>query len=488
MTGSRPTDHAGSGGHHPALPDAEYLPKRTPAERVARGTSLREEVPVDSRADWVAGPQRPDPIDVLERQGATRVPELLPIRYGRMLESPFAFFRGGAAIMAGDLATAPTSGLRAQLCGDAHLLNFGIFDTPERSLVFGLNDFDETIPGPFEWDLQRLAASVEIAGRDLGFTAEQREAAVRATVRSYRESMAEFARMRNLEVWYTFLPAERLREQLAAIGGRATGKEVDKRVAKALRRDHLHAFERHVRGTDGATAAFVSDPPLLVPAEELLEGVQRERYVEVVQEFLHQYRDSLRDDRRMLIESYRFAQIARKVVGVGSVGTRAWVVLLIGRDAADPLLLQLKEAQPSVLAPYAGATAYESEGHRVVEGQRLMQTAPDHLLGWYRLVTWDGVERDFYVRQLWDGKASIDLAHLPPKGLRAYGVSCGWTLARAHARSGDRLAIAAYIGHTEELDDALVSFAAAYATTNEQDHRRLRDAVESGRLEATTGI
>jgi uncharacterized protein (DUF2252 family) len=259
-------------------------------------------------------------------------------------------------------------------------------------------------------------------------------------------------------------------------------------VAKALRRDHLHAFERHVRGTDGTTATFNSDPPVLVPVEELLDDRQRERYLDVVQEFLHQYRASLRDDRRVLVESYRFVQMARKVVGVGSVGTRAWVVLLVGRDAGDPLLLQLKEAQPSVLAPYAGATPYESEGRRVVEGQRLMQTAPDHLLGWYRLVAWDGVERDFYVRQLWDGKASIDLTHLSPKGLRAYGVSCGWTLARAHARSGDRVAIAAYLGDTEAFDDALVAFAAAYATTNERDHQLLRDAVDDGRLEATTGI
>jgi uncharacterized protein (DUF2252 family) len=488
MTGRGSTDHDRGGGHHPALPDAEYLPKRTPAERLARGTSLRDEVPVGSHAGWEAAPERPDPIEVLERQATTRVPELVPIRYGRMLESPFAFFRGGAAIMAGDLAGTPASGLRAQLCGDAHLLNFGIFDTPERSLVFGLNDFDETIPGPFEWDLKRLAASVEIAGRDLGFTADQRETAVRATVGSYRHSMAAFAEMRNLEVWHTFLPADQLREQLAAIGGRAAGREVDKRVAKALRRDHLHAFERHLRGDDAVSATFISDPPTLVPVEELLDEPQRERYVAVVQDFLHQYRASLRDDRRVLIESYRFVQMARKVVGVGSVGTRAWVVLLVGRDAGDPLLLQLKEAQASVLAPYAGATAYESEGRRVVEGQRLMQTAPDHLLGWYRLVAWDGVERDFYVRQLWDGKASIDLTHLPPKGLRAYGVSCGWTLARAHARSGDRVAIAAYLGDTDDLEDALASFATAYATTNAQDHQRLRVAVEEGRVEAATGI
>ncbi len=487
MTGRESRNVGERGSRHAGLPDPEYLPKRTPAEREAHGISLREEVPVGSLATWQEPPERADPVEVLVHQGATRVPELLPLRYGRMLDSPFAFYRGGAAIMAADLAGTPASGLRAQLCGDAHLLNFGIFDTPERSLVFGLNDFDETIEGPFEWDLKRLAASVEIAGRDLAFTATQREAAVRATVRSYRESMADFARMRNLEVWHTFLPADRLREQLATIGGRAAGREVDKRVAKALRRDHLHAFGRLVRGDDAGSARFISDPPVLVPVEELLDDQQRARYVEVVQEFLRQYRASLRDDRRMLVESYRYVQMARKVVGVGSVGTRAWVVLLVGRDADDPLLLQLKEAQPSVLAPYAGATAYECEGRRVVEGQRLMQTAPDHLLGWYRIVAWDDVGRDFYVRQLWDGKASIDLTRLSPKGLKAYGVACGWTLARAHARSGDRLAIAAYLGDDGALDDALVSFADAYATTNEADHQRLRDAVDRGQLVATSG-
>ncbi|MCU0270143.1 MAG: DUF2252 domain-containing protein [Acidimicrobiales bacterium] len=472
---------------NPPLPDPEYLPKRPAAERTARGVGLRVDVPLGLHANWSEASGRTDPVDLLERQAEQRIPELIPIRHGRMLQSPFAFFRGGAAIMAADLAGTPVSGLRAQLCGDAHLLNFGIFDTPERSLVFGLNDFDETLPGPFEWDVKRLAASMEIAGRDLGFDVAQREEAVRATVRSYRESMAGFAEMRNLDVWYAFLPASELRDRLAATGGRAAGKEVAKRVTKALQRDHLHAFERYVR-TTGTKTSFLADPPVLVPADELLDDRQRERYVEVVREFLRQYRDSLRPDRRMLLESYRFVEMARKVVGVGSVGTRAWVVLLIGRDASDPLLLQLKEAQPSVLAPYAGPTQYDSEGHRVVEGQRLMQTAPDHLLGWYRLVAWDGVQRDFYVRQLWDGKASIDVTKLSAKGLRAYGVSCGWTLARAHARSGDRLAMAAYLGDGALFDDALVAFAAAYADTNERDHARLRAAVDAGRVEAITGI
>jgi uncharacterized protein (DUF2252 family) len=469
------------------LPDAEYLPRRTVAERVALGLSLRDEVPLDQHAIWSSPSGRMDPIEVLERQAAVRAPDLVPIRYGRMMVSPFAFFRGGAAIMAADLAGTPVAGLRAQLCGDAHLLNFGIFDTPERSLVFGLNDFDETLPGPVEWDLKRLAASVEIAGRDLGFSSSQREAAVVACGRAYRESMVYFAAQRNLDVWYAHLSADELRERLTALGGRKAGKEVDKRVAKALERDHLHAFGRHLAEVEGSPR-FVSNPPVLVPADELLDGEQRERYVDVVQDFLHQYRESLRHDRRELIESYRFVQMARKVVGVGSVGTRAWVVLLVGRDADDPLLLQLKEAQPSVLAPYAGATTFECEGRRVVEGQRLMQTAPDHLLGWYRLRAWDGEQRDFYVRQLWDGKASIDVTKLSSKGLRAYSESCGWTLARAHARSGDRVALAAYLGDDDTFEQAIAAFAAAYADTNEHDHARLCQAVSAGTLVAAQGI
>lgn len=469
------------------LPEAEYLPRRSVAASVAAGRSLRDDVPLERHAIWSEPEGRSDPIEVLDRQAARRTPELVPIRYGRMAASPFAFLRGGAAIMAADLAGTPVAGLVAQLCGDAHLLNFGIFDSPERSLVFGLNDFDETLPGPFEWDVKRLAASIEVAGRDLGLTATQRESSVSAAVRSYRLAMSDFATRRNLDVWYSVLSVDDLRARLGELGGRKAGHEVDRRATKALQRDHLHAFDRHLTTVDGRPR-FVSDPPLLVPADELLEGESRERYVEVVRDFLTQYRTSLRPDRRALLESYRFVQLARKVVGVGSVGTRAWVVLMMGRDADDPLLLQLKEAQPSVLAPYAGATTYESEGRRVVEGQRLMETAPDHLLGWYRLRAWDGQVRDFYVRQLWDGKASIDITKLSAKGLRAYGETCGWTLARAHARSGDRVAMAAYLGDDDLFEQAVTAFAARYADTNERDHQRLVDAVDTGRVNATVGI
>lgn len=469
------------------LPNAEYLPLRTIAERTAHGTSLRRQVPLEAHADWAPPAGRPDPVAVLERQATHRVAELIPIRNGRMADSAFAFFRGGAALMAADLAGTPTSGLRAQLCGDAHLLNFGIFGTPERTLLFGLNDFDETLPGPVEWDVKRLAASIEVAGRDLGFGDRERRRAVLATVRAYREAMLGFAEQRNLEVWYARLPAAELQERLAAVAGHDAGREARRRISQALKRDHLRAFDRLVEEVDGKLR-FRHDPPLLVPVEELLDLEQRERYVGVVGQFLRQYRESLPDDRRLLLESYRFLHIARKVVGVGSVGTRAWVVLLAGHGVTDPLVLQMKEAQESVLAPYAGATVYETQGRRVVEGQRLMQAASDPLLGWYHVEAWDGVTRDFYVRQLWDGKASIEVAHLGPAGLRVYGESCGWTLARGHARSGDRVAMAAYLGPEPTFEEAVADFATAYADTNDQDHRLLCEAVVEGRVAARHGV
>ena len=476
------TPHAAS-----PLPDAEFLDTHTVAERQARGNARRSEVSLESLAAWSPPATREDPVAILERQAAHRAPELVPIRYGRMLVSPFAFYRGGAGIMAADLSTTPTGGLRAQLCGDAHLLNFGIFDTPERALVFGLNDFDETLPGPIEWDLKRLAVSMEVAGRDLGFDQIQREHVVVATVQAYREALLEFAEMRNLDVWYARMSADDLRQRLATLADRASAKEAKKRLEKALRRDHLHAFERHLRVEDGQPR-FISNPPVLVPAEEMLVGEARERYVEVIQTFLHKYRASLSPERQLLMEGYRFVSLARKVVGVGSVGTRAWVVLMQGRDAADPLLLQLKEAQPSVLAPYAGATDFTCEGHRVVEGQRLMQAASDHLLGWYDLRALDGEHRDFYVRQLWDGKASIEVEHLTDKGLAVYGQACGWTLARGHARSGDRVALGAYVGEDPGFDQAIAAFAAAYADTNDADHARLAEAETSGEVEVVHGV
>jgi uncharacterized protein (DUF2252 family) len=454
----------------------------TVAERTARGTALRDQHPPERVARWREPEGRADPVALLERQASSRIPELVPLRYRRMLESPFAFFRGAAAIMAADIAAAESPGLRAQLCGDAHLMNFGLFATPERTLVFGINDFDETLPGPLEWDVKRLAASVEVAGRDLGFSASRRRAATVATIAAYRRAMLEFAEMRNVDVWYARLPGDALAERLEQLSDKVSTKEVRKRVRRALERDHLKAFNRLIEDRDGVPR-FIADPPVLVPASDLLEGEQRERYVEVVQDFLTQYRTGLSPDRRTLLESYQFVDMARKVVGVGSVGTRAWVVLFMGRDGGDPLLLQLKEAQPSVLAPYAGAGVHDSEGRRVVEGQRLIQAAGDHMLGHYRLRAWDGLVHDFYVRQLWDGKASIDLARLTAKGLTAYGDSCGWTLARAHARSGDRIAMAAWLGEDDAFEQAMADFAVGYADTNEADHARLQAAADEGRVE-----
>ena len=470
------------------LPDPDYLPQRTLAERIAHGLSLRQEVPHERHASWTPLGDRSDTLRILERQSAVRSPELIPIRYGRMVSSAFAFFRGGAAVMAADLATTATCGLRAQLCGDAHLLNFGMFETPERSLVFGLNDFDETLPGPIEWDIKRLAASVEIAGRDLSFTPLERATAVQATVRSYREAMLQFASLRNLAVWTARLPAKELARQMSDDAGHRSQQVVKKAIQKALTRDSLTAFGRLIdTGPDGELR-FISNPPLIVPVEELLAEQERERYVEVVGEFLKQYRESLPPHLRALVESYRFARMARKVVGVGSVGTRAWVVLMIGRDTSDPLLLQLKEAMPSVLEPYAGQVPYESQGRRVVDGQRFMQAASDSLLGWYRLKAWDGKMRDFYVRQLWDGKSSIDVSRLNPVGLRSYGMACGWTLARGHARSGDRIAMAAFLGDDDAFDRAISSFASVYADVNERDHALLADAIDSGAIAAIRDI
>jgi uncharacterized protein (DUF2252 family) len=482
-------DHVEEGApvSHAHLPDPEYLPRRTVAEREARGTSLREERPVDLHAEWSEPEGRADPVEILERQGRSRLPELLPIRYGRMAASAFAFYRGGAAIMAADLSGTPISGLRAQLCGDAHLMNFGLFDTPERSLVFGLNDFDETLPGPTEWDVKRLVTSIEVAGRDLAFTPEERTAAATACARAYREALHEFAAQRNIDVWYAHMSAEQLRERLAATGDRATAKEAKKRVRQALQHDHLRAFDRLIEH-DGGRLRFARRPPLLTPAEDLFDAPARATYVESMQAQLREYRESLPPDRQSLVESYRFVDLARKVVGVGSVGTRAWVVLMMGRDANDPLILQIKEAQHSVLAPYAGDVEHGSQGRRVVEGQRLMQATSDHLLGWTHQAGFGGGSFDYYVRQLWDGKASIDLTHLTAAGLRVYAESCGWTLARGHARSGDRIALATYAGDDGSYDDAMAAFASAYADTNEHDHAQLVDAIASGRIEAQDGI
>ncbi len=461
----------------------------TVAEREARGRAARRVAPRSSHAAFSPSPARRSPIDVLEDQAATRVPELLPIRYGRMASSPFAFFRGAAAVMAMDLATTPTSGLTVQLCGDAHLLNFGNYNSPERHLMFDLNDFDETLPGPFEWDVKRFAASIVVACQDNGFTELDTIAVVRDAVMHYRQSMQGFASSTNLAVWYSRLEVETMLEGLKAQSAavRAGGiKEVKRRTSKFASRDNLQAFSRLTEIVDGRPR-FRSEPPLVVPIVELAGEAGAEWVTSEAERILGDYRRSLEDDRTMLVAQYSYADLARKVVGVGSVGTRAWMTLLLGRDHQDPLILQFKEANASVLEPYLGRSEHEP-GRRVVAGQRLMQATSDIFLGWYRGRGLDGTDHDFYVRQLRDGKGSIDLSLLQPVGMRLYAAVCAWTLARAHARSGARVAIAAYLGKGRTFDDALTEFAVEYAAQNVRDHAELVKAIESGRIVAQPGV
>jgi uncharacterized protein (DUF2252 family) len=461
-----------------------------PEERAALGKAARLKTSREMHGAWGPAGDRPDPVALLEAQAATRLPELVPIRYGRMLTSPFAFYRGAAAIMASDLGMMPNTGLQVQLCGDAHLANFGGFASPERDIVFDINDFDETLPGPWEWDVKRLATSVEIASRERGFDARQRRSIVLSTVGEYRGAMREFASMRNLDVWYALLDATKIQ---ARWGVTAKAKDIKKIEAdftpRAHTRDNLRAFEKLTHRIDDQLK-IVSHPPLIVPVEELLAGPSdRFQMVKTFQDFLHAYVKTLPDDLRRLLSQFRYVHLARKVVGVGSVGTRTWIALLLGRDDGDPLFLQFKETQASVLEPYAGKSRFMEHGKRVVEGQRLMQAASDIFLGWERVPEGlDGKPHDFYVRQLWDWKLSADVETMSPKEMIIYGEMCGWTLARAHARSGDRIAIAAYLGKGEAFDQALADFAVAYADQNQRDYQALVDAVKSERLKAETGV
>jgi uncharacterized protein (DUF2252 family) len=455
-------------------------------ERMTVGRAGRKGAPRSAHAEWSPAPDRPDPVDVLEQQGTTRVPELLPIRHGRMLLSPFTFFRGAAAIMAADLDGTPTSGLHAQLCGDAHLSNFGIYAAPDRRLVFDVNDFDETLPGPWEWDVKRLAASIEIAGRDRGFRPKQRRIAVQGTVRRYREAMRAFAAMGNLEVWYSRLDEENARAVLPQKVSAADRAHARKVLGKARSKDSLRAVARLTEVVDGQMR-LVSDPPLMERLADLVPEADARAQQEAGQALLDTYAASLSEDRRHLFSAYRFVDMARKVVGVGSVGTRAWVLLLEGRDGGDPLVLQAKEAEASVLEEHLGASPYANHGERVVQGQRLMQAASDVLLGWLHATGLDGVARDFYVRQLWDAKGSFDVASMSPATLGRYGELCAWTLARAHARSGDRVAIASYLGSGDTFDRAVTVFAARYADCNEADYAAFTQAIDDGRLAAQAG-
>ncbi|MDH3680948.1 MAG: DUF2252 domain-containing protein [Acidimicrobiia bacterium] len=456
-------------------------------ERKARGKAARAEVPRSAHARWEPFAHRPDPVDLLEEQAESRVAELVPIRYGRMLVSPFTFFRGAAYLMASDLATGPRTGLHTQLCGDAHLSNFGFFGSPDRHIVFSLNDFDETHPGPFEWDVKRLAASFAVAGRDRGFHAKQRRRITSVGVRAYRTAMTSFAAMGNFDVWYARLTIEDIVERYFGEVSEKRQARFEKNIAKARAKDSLKAFDKLTELVDGEPR-IVSDPPLVVPLRELVAEDEPERLDGFIREQLDSYRETLPGNRRRLVERYRYVDGARKVVGVGSVGTRAYIVVLVGRDDADPLVLQFKEAQPSVLEPFLGRGDYESHGQRVVEGQRLMQAASDVLIGWISSEGLDGVRRDFYVRQLWDNKASADVETFSRKTMTAYAELCGWTLARAHARSGDPIAIASYLGSGDNFDRAIASWAELYADQNERDYTALQDAVATGRVIAETGF
>jgi uncharacterized protein (DUF2252 family) len=465
------------------------LAHMTPADRVARGKDARTQVPRESHAVFNPPPARPDPIGLLEEQAESRLPELVPIRWGRMIASPFTYYRGAALPMASDLATTPVSGLAVQACGDAHLSNFGIFGSAERKLVFDVNDFDETTPGPWEWDVKRLAASMEVAGRGNGFPGKDRRKIVTATVARYRQAMRGFASMTNLDVWYARADMDELLAQFKSQLKTRQRKAVTKGLSKARTRDSMQELAKLTHLVDGSPR-IISDPPLIVPIGELLPGqTDRNALTAQVNDLIAKYRRTLETDRRFLLEQFDFADLARKVVGVGSVGTRCWILLMLGRDQADPLFLQVKEAEASVLSRFVGASKYPNQGHRVVAGQRLMQASSDIFLGWQRAEAGlDGQQRDFYVRQLRDWKFSADIETMTPAGLRMYGELCGWALARAHACSGDRIAIAAYLGGSDVFDQAITQFAAAYADQNERDHAALVAAVDSGRLTAESDL
>jgi uncharacterized protein (DUF2252 family) len=447
-----------------------------PADQEAKGRAARGPVPRSVHGECPIGPR--DPVGILREQDESRLSELVPRRYERMLASPFTFFRGAAALMAADLAQAPAAGLEAQLCGDAHLSNFGTFSAPDRRLVFDCNDFDETCRGPFEWDVKRLAASIAVAGRERGFGKAERRRAVVSSAAAYRRSMRTFAAMRNIDVWYSRLDVEPALGGLRSQVGKRRYRQIERNLDKARSKDSLRALGK-LTYEEGGELRIAADPPLVTPVEELADAAGAEAQLQAV---LAAYRDSLSADRRHLAASYRYVHAARKVVGVGSVGTRAWIVLLLGRDSGDPLFLQAKEAGPSVLEAHLEASPDPDHGQRVVEGQRLMQAAGDVFLGWFSAKGPEGEERCFYMRQLWDGKGSADVALMSAPELGLYGALCGEALARAHARSGERVAIAAYLGKGDRFDKALARFAETYADQNEADFERLLGAARSGEV------
>jgi uncharacterized protein (DUF2252 family) len=458
------------------------------AERTALGRAARAEVPRGAHASWSPPADRPSPVELLEQQSASRVPELVPIRYGRMLVSAFTFYRGAAYLMASDLAGLPRTSLHTQLCGDAHLSNFGAYAAPDRTLVFDINDFDETLPGPFEWDVKRLVASFAVAGRDRGFTDAQRAAINATAARAYREAMHRYAAIGDLDLWYDRISVDELLEQFAAAASTKQMKRVEKNIAKARSKDSIRAFGK-LTEIVGGEPRIRSDPPVVVATRDLFKPAEHTAVDEAIHAMLQEYRGTLAEDRRRLLERYRYVDSARKVVGVGSVGTRAWIGLLIGRRGPDdPLFLQFKEAEASVLEPFLEPSEYDNHGQRVVEGQRLTQAATDIMLGWLRTSGPDGVDRHYYVRQLWDAKGSALVELMNPKALEEYARVCGQTLARAHARAGDPVPISSYLGRGDRFDRAMAEFAEAYADQNEEDYSVMREAVDAGAIEAKTGV
>ena len=441
-------------------------------DRLERGRALRETVPRSTHGEWKPRSDRKDPIAVLERQAKSRLRELIPVRYARMAESPFAFFRGAAAVMAMDLATTPATGIRVQACGDAHVNNFGKFATPERNVLFDINDFDETLPGPWEWDVKRLCASLAIVARQRDFRPEDGDAVVEVAVRTYRERMASYSRLRMLEVWYDRVAADDVIAYFPARYRPAVRRDLD----RAQRRDHRSAVAKLTRAVDGELR-FVEDPPLVVHIEST------EHSMEDVRAMLDDYRRSLGEERRVLLDRFHLVDAARRVVGVGSVGTRCWLALFEGphHPKGDPLVLQVKEAQASVLEPYFGRCGFEHGGLRVVAGQRMIQAASDIFLGW---CTAPKSRRKYYVRQMWDVKGQSEPMAMTPGGLGFYGAACAWTLARAHARTGDAAEISGYLGKSDRFDHAIVEFSSRYAAVNEKDHARLRAAIRGGHVRA----
>jgi len=456
-------------------------------ERAQLGKSIRSRVPRASHAELPIAGNRPDPVALLAEQAVTRVPELVPIRYGRMLHSPFAFFRGAALVMASDLAQTPRTGLTVQACGDAHMSNFGVFGSPERRLVFDVNDFDETLPGPWEWDIKRLAASLAVASRSREFTDKERRRVVTASAETYRQAMRGFAEMRNVDVWYARMDVDRALVDLASQLSQVSLQRTKAGLAKARTHDSLQALSKLTRVVDGQRR-IISNPPLIVPIEEVLPEVEVDAIYAVIDRVLHGYRETLPASLHSLFDQFALVQMARKVVGVGSVGTRSWILLFEGRDSGDPLFLQAKEAQPSVLERFVEKSTFSNQGARVVAGQQAMQASSDILLGWGRQDAVDGTHTDFYFRQLRDWKGSVDVDQMIPSGMTAYARICGWTLARAHARSGDRIAIASYLGNGRVFDEAIATFSERYADQNQRDYEWLQRAATNGTITAEVGL